>query len=100
MLFRDALPTTTPRPQAIDVEQRIIGEKVGSQDQMTAAVGGFNRIILGTNGDIKIEPVILQLERLAQLKSHLMIFYTGISRFSQDVTAKKIAGIRQRPNDV
>lgn len=86
--------------QAIDVEREIIGEKVGSQDQMTAAVGGFNRITFGTNGVIKIDPIILGVKRLAQLKRHLMIFYTGVSRFSQDVTAKKIIGIKQRPNDV
>ena len=44
--------------QAIHVEQQLIGEHVGSQDQITAALGGFNRIRFFQDGHFSAEPVI------------------------------------------
>ena len=38
--------------QAIHVEQDLIGENVGSQDQVAAAYGGLNHIRFTTDGDI------------------------------------------------
>ena len=42
---------------AIHVEQNLIKEDVGSQDQTAAAFGGFNRKDFGGNQKIKVNPV-------------------------------------------
>ena len=55
---------------AIDVEQNLIGESVGSQDQISAAYGGFNRINFNSNDTFDISPIVLPLERMHGLKSH------------------------------
>lgn len=70
---------------AIHLEQNVLKERVGSQDQVSAAYGGLNRIDFHTNGDITVTPVTLSRERVTELESHLMLFYTGIKRTSSEV---------------
>lgn len=72
--------------EAIHVEQELLRETVGSQDQASAAHGGFNRITFAPNGHIQVSPVVLRPARLQELEGHLMLFYTGIVR-----TASKVA---------
>lgn len=72
---------------AIHIEQDIIRENIGSQDQVTAAFGGLNRIDFGPGDDIRVSPIRLTKERLDELQSHLMLLYTGVSR-----TASYLAG--------
>ena len=56
---------------AIHVEQNIIKENVGSQDQITAAFGGFNRIEFRRDGSFDVVPVILPPARLSELRAML-----------------------------
>jgi D-glycero-alpha-D-manno-heptose-7-phosphate kinase len=79
--------------ESIFIEQNIIKETVGSQDQVLAAHGGFNHIVFLKNGEISIRPVILTAERLNELNSHLMLFYTGIKRTSADVASTYVNDI-------
>lgn len=73
--------------EALHVEQDLLGETVGSQDQAAAAYGGLNKITFGPGGQIQVSPLILPPGRVDELDSHLMLFYTGIVR-----TASTIAG--------
>lgn len=72
--------------EAIHAEQTLLQETVGSQDQASAAHGGFNKITFAPNGQIQVSPVVLRPGRIDELDSHLMLFYTGIVR-----TASKVA---------
>jgi len=81
---------------AIHIEQDIIRENVGSQDQISAAFGGFNRIEFHRDSTFKVSPVIISTERLAELQSHLMLFYTGMSRFASDIAKSKIDNFKNR----
>ncbi|MSM40310.1 MAG: kinase [Geobacter sp.] len=71
--------------ESIYIEQEMIKETVGSQDQALAAYGGFNHIQFLQNGEISVRPVIMTAERVRELNSHLMLFYTGIKRTAADV---------------
>ena len=71
--------------ESIHIEQNMIHETVGSQDQVTAAYGGLNHIQFLPNGEISVRPVIMKAERLHELNDHLMLFYTGIKRTATDV---------------
>jgi D-glycero-alpha-D-manno-heptose-7-phosphate kinase len=81
---------------AIHVEQNIIGESVGSQDQVSAAFGGFNRIEFRRNDSFEVAPLILPRERIAELQSHLMLFFTGFSRIASTVAESKIQNFKNR----
>ena len=79
------LPKNRLATQAIHIEQEILKENVGSQDQILAAFGGFNRINFNLDGSFQIMPVILKKEKLEQLQKHLMLYFTGLSRFASDI---------------
>lgn len=72
---------------SIHLEQSVLRETVGSQDQVMAAYGGFNHVIFTRSGEISVRPITLSNDRLKSLESHLMLFYTKIKR-----TASTIAG--------
>ncbi len=71
--------------QAIHVEQDLLRETVGCQDQVFAAHGGFNKIEFLPNDEVVVSPLTLPPDRLRELGSHLMLFFTGISRTASEV---------------
>jgi D-glycero-alpha-D-manno-heptose-7-phosphate kinase len=79
---------------AIHVEQDLIKECVGSQDQIAAAYGGFNEIEFYKDGSFSVEPQIINLERKKSLEDHLMLFYTGVSRFSSEITESQLSNMK------
>ena len=81
---------------AIHIEQDIIKENVGSQDQISAAFGGFNRIEFRPNDTFQVSPVILVKDRLHELQSHLMLCFTGFSRIASEVAKSKIDNFKHR----
>ena len=79
--------------ESIHLEQNVLKENVGSQDQVSAAYGGFNRIDFHTNGEITVTPVTVSGDRIRELNSHLMLFYTGIKRTSSNIQAKLVTDL-------
>ena len=75
---------------AIYVEQDLIGESVGSQDQTAAAFGGLNRITFDYRKDIYVEPIIISNERLSELQGNLMLFFTGFARDASEIAKVQI----------
>jgi D-glycero-alpha-D-manno-heptose-7-phosphate kinase len=76
--------------EAIHVEQDLIGEAVGCQDQIAAAFGGPNHIIFHEDGNFEVNPVIAPRGRLQELNDHLVLVYTGIQRIASEIEEKKI----------
>jgi D-glycero-alpha-D-manno-heptose-7-phosphate kinase len=78
---------------AIHIEQNLIKECVGSQDQISAAYGGFNQIEFYSDDNFAVEPIILNQNRKNDLNNHLMLFFTGISRLSSEVAESQISNM-------
>ena len=76
--------------QALYIEQEVIKEAVGSQDQIAAAYGGLNRIDFNTNGSWSVKPVIMAPGRVDEFNDRLMLFFTGQSRIASTVAISKI----------
>ncbi|KAF0110735.1 MAG: Galactokinase [Rhodospirillaceae bacterium] len=81
---------------AIELEQKHLGDVVGSQDQMAAAHGGLNLIRFNTDGSIAVEPLGLSRKRKTALENRLMLFYTGTSRLSSNVARKMVENIEAK----
>jgi len=81
---------------AIHIEQKRLKENVGSQDQVMAAFGGFNRVSFSGEDDFQVSPIILRPERLAKLQDHLMLFFTGFARTASDIAGEQIRVARQK----
>jgi D-glycero-alpha-D-manno-heptose-7-phosphate kinase len=69
---------------AIILERERCKESGGWQDQIAAAYGGLNRIDFGDNS-FKVSPIIIHPDRKKLLNDNLMLFFTGISRFSSEI---------------
>lgn len=82
--------------ESIYIEQEIMKESVGSQDQMSAVYGGLNHIEFLPNGEISIRPVTIARSRFMELESHLMLFYTGIVRTAAEVAESYTNEIEKR----
>jgi D-glycero-alpha-D-manno-heptose-7-phosphate kinase len=86
--------------QAIHVEQELIGEAVGSQDQTAAAFGGLNLIRFNKNGEIEVDPIILSKERIQQLQENLLLVFTGFARNASDVAKVQISVTPEKLNEL
>ena len=76
--------------ESVFIEQEVLKESVGSQDQVLAAHGGLNHVVFGRDGDILVNPVTLSQDLAQQLSGHLMLFYTGITRTASEVAESYI----------
>jgi TPP-dependent pyruvate/acetoin dehydrogenase alpha subunit/galactokinase/mevalonate kinase-like predicted kinase len=65
---------------AIELEQMVMQEAVGSQDQVAAAYGGLNHVEFRPDGRIRVTPVAASPARVQALADHLLLFFTGIAR--------------------
>ena len=79
--------------ESIHIEQEILKETVGSQDQMSAAHGGFNVIGFSQGGGISVRPMTISRKRIEELNSHLMLFYTGIIRTASNIAESYVNNI-------
>lgn len=76
--------------EAIHVERDVLKEHGGWQDQVAAAYGGLNRIDF-KDCDFSVHPIVISPERKKELDENLLLFYTGIQRFSSDIQADTFA---------
>jgi len=75
---------------AIHVEQEVLQEAVGAQDQVCAAYGGFNRINFHPDGTVEAKHILAAPNRLAELEQHLALYFTGFSRTASEVAKEQI----------
>ena len=76
--------------EAIYVEQNLLKENVGCQDQVAAAFGGFSKIEFLPSRDIRVNPVIISPERLGKFQKHLVLYFTGFSRIASEIAKDQI----------
>lgn len=86
--------------EAIHIEQDLIKENVGSQDQVWAAVGGLNLIEFLTNGIILVKPVIMRESRLRSFEDKFMLFFTGLSRTASEIAGEQIRNIPKKKREL
>jgi D-glycero-alpha-D-manno-heptose-7-phosphate kinase len=80
---------------AIRVEQDVLKEAVGAQDQVSAAYGGFNRINFHQDGGIEVKRILTAPGRLADLEQHLALYFTGFARTASEIAQEQL---KETPN--
>lgn len=81
--------------EAIYVERVLCNEAGGIQDQIAASFGGLNRIDMDCNG-YTVNPIIISNERKNELNNHLMLFFTGFTRFSADIQQQTENNLKEK----
>lgn len=85
---------------AIHVEQNMIKENVGSQDQVAASFGGLNKIDFGGTTGISVIPITISEKRLNEFQDHLLLFFTDFSRKASEIEAKKLKKFKDKGNEL
>ncbi len=81
--------------EAIYVEQKLLGESVGVQDQIMAAHGGFRLLELGTGSKWSVKSLLLPKDYLHDLERHVLLGFSGISRTAHHHAKNKMENIKQ-----
>ncbi len=82
--------------ESVHLEQQVLKETVGSQDQVLAAHGGLNHIVFHQSGEIVVTPITVGAERISELAANLMLLYTGIKRTASTIAGSFVSDIDNR----
>jgi D-glycero-alpha-D-manno-heptose-7-phosphate kinase len=85
---------------AIHIEQNLLKETIGSQDQISTAYGGFNRIDFKSDDTFSVAPVDISPRRLEELEKSLLLFFTGSFRVASDVARFQVESIDSRRQEL
>lgn len=96
----DMVTKSTLARDAIFLEQELLKENVGVQDQIQTAYGGLNRIDIARDGSFQVRPIVIGEARLRELEHHILVFYTGITRHASSIAAAQISAIPERQNEL
>ena len=77
--------------EAIDVEQDVLHETVGIQDQIECSYGGFNHIKITPNG-YSVCPMVVSLKRL---ESNLLLYFTGLQRYASEIAEAQVKALKE-----
>ncbi len=86
--------------ETLRIEQQVIAESVGSQDQIWAAYGGLARINFQRDGRFEVRTLVITDVKRQELQDSLLLFFTGVSRYSTDIAKEKIANLEKRANQL
>lgn len=86
--------------EAIYVEQELLKEPVGCQDQIAVAHGGLNRIDFKRDGKFEVMPLPLNVEKKEMLESHMMLFFTRFQRSAGVIEATKIQNFDKKQDNL
>jgi D-glycero-alpha-D-manno-heptose-7-phosphate kinase len=80
--------------EAINIEQNVIGESVGVQDQIMAAYGGIKVLEL-SGANTKVRDLRIPDSYVDDFESHIMLGFSGISRLSEVQAKKQVDSIKE-----
>ena len=85
--------------EAVYIEQEMVKERIGCQDQYAAAIGGLLHLEFSPEKQVRVNPLVLSKDRLDALDKRLMLFYTGIQRTAHEVLEEQIQKTKSGAND-
>ncbi|MBU1125917.1 MAG: GHMP kinase [Candidatus Omnitrophica bacterium] len=79
------VPTRRLAEEACRIEIDILKEPIGKQDQYIAAYGGMKHFYFKQNGEVVVEPLLVERKTLAYLQDTLLMFYTKVTRSAHSI---------------
>jgi len=81
--------------KSIFFEQKILKDVVGSQDQIAAVYGGFNKIVFKSGGEFNVQKLSISQKKLKKLNKNLILVYTGIKRTAHDIARGYVSKLQK-----
>lgn len=86
--------------EAVYMEQEVLKENVGSQDQILTSVGGMNTIEFFKDGTFDVTPVILNKEKIDLLQKHMVLCFTGFTRIASEIAKTYMGSLEKRKVEI
>lgn len=97
----DDTKSHTLAQDAIHLEQEVLKEIVGSQDQIACSYGGMNFIDFGNHSKgWNIQKIIISREQVMALEERMLLVYSGVSRSSSDVSKGLVQNFSRRHKEL
>jgi len=84
-LRRDKVPAQAMAEQACHIEMDLAHHPVGKHDHYLAAFGGITCLEIQPDGGVHVSPLNVALTTIEELKTSVLLFYSGISRSSREI---------------
>ena len=88
-LKREKIPTHDLAENAYHIERCLAGHPVGKQDHYLAAFGGITVLEISNDGAVTTSPLHLSIGALEDLRSAMLLFYTGQHRSSSTILQRQ-----------
>ena len=82
--------------EAIHLEQHILKENVGSQDQIACALGGMNYIEFGPGDTWASQRMVMSPNYVEEIESRIVLLYSGIDRLSSDISKSLLENLETK----
>lgn len=82
--------------EATYLEREVLKEAVGSQDQVAAAFGGFNKIVFLPDDSFEVTPMSIPSGRIKELEKHMMLVFAGFDRYAPEIAKEQIESTPQK----
>lgn len=81
--------------EACEIEIEKLKSPIGKQDQYAAAYGGLNFIKFNKDDTVSVSPLIMSGETYRNMQDNLVMFYTGKSRFANEILSEQKKNINK-----
>ena len=81
--------------EACRIELDVLRKPIGKQDQYLAAYGGITALHIDRQGKVEVESLTLSPECLEDLENRVLLFYTGLSRSTEEIFAAQTSDLRK-----
>jgi D-glycero-alpha-D-manno-heptose-7-phosphate kinase len=82
--------------EACNLEIERLGNPIGKQDQYAAAYGGLNFLSFHENGEVSVEPVVMEKKTFNELKNNLVLYYTGLKHDANEILSEQKKNIAKK----
>ncbi|MCL5951474.1 MAG: galactokinase [Chloroflexi bacterium] len=86
---RERVPIQALAEEACHVEMEMAGHPVGKHDHYLAAFGGITCLDIDTHGKVRVSPLDIPIHAAEELRSSILLYYTGKRRPSSEVLSEQ-----------
>lgn len=86
--------------QAFHIQNNILSENGGKQDQYAAAFGGIISLKIGRDGNVDVHPLSVKPDFISEMEERLACFYTGIRRSAPEIQSKYCNSIKNKAPEI
>src|SRR5436190_10482390 len=86
--------------EACHIELDVLKKPIGKQDQYLAAFGGITALHIAPDGGVEVESLTPSPECLEDLESRILLFYTGLSRSTEEILAEQTRDLEKDSSSV